>query len=291
MKKNRNIPVNEAEEGTIGDVASELSYEEELAESPKKPQHEAIPKSSGKTGEELGKVDRLNDNSASGYTIKQGEGSKNIQEKNLHSRAKQETKEIAEEEPGEPATIVESETTTATGKAMAKKTRKTVRLKDITTVQDFEEQEETEAEDINDNKNNWRLFDRKEKKTAAAKATLEADYNFYNDVNIKNLYQNKRYQEIIGIYTEKENLNRDQYYYLGLSYYYMEVYEKAISVLDRSIQNNTDDTTLNSLYYKALSLSKTNNRDKAIIILQELQEIDHPISIKAKKMLIKLQND
>ncbi len=292
IEKSRNIRVNEAEEETIDDVASELPNEVNLAESLKKPQHEALSESPEKTSEELGKVDRLDDINANGFTMQQGEGGKSIQEKKIPLGVKQETKEIAEEEPREPTTIVESETINASGEAMAKKTRKKVRLKDTETEQDFEEQEEAEA--INDNKNNWRLFGKKDKKVAAGvvkETAPAAGYYIDDDKNIQELYQNQRYQQIIDIYAKQENLGRNQNYYLGLSYYYTQTFDKAISFFDRSIQDNNDDTTLNSLFYKALSLSKTNNKDKATYILQELQEIDHPISIKAKKILIKLQND
>lgn len=295
IEKSPNAPVSEKTTGkeTIEDITSGVIEEEKLGESSPGNQYGGIPKTSGKAKEKQGETDKIEDASAGGYASKQSKVDKNVQERMAISRSKQEPLEMAVEEPQEIITIVDDEIAIGSGKTTAKRATETIHAKDIITVES-EEEESTKALDQNKSKNNWRLFGKKNKKVAAgaAKETAPAaGYYIDDDKNIQDLYQNQRYQQIIDIYAKQENLSRNQNYYLGLSYYYTQTFDKAISFFDRSIQDNNDDTTLNSLFYKALSLSKRNNKDKATYILQELQEKNHPISIKAKKILIKLQND
>lgn len=288
IEKSPNAPVSEKATGkeTIEDITSGVIEEEKLGESSPGDQYGGIPKTPGKAKEKQGETDRVEGASASGYTSKQSKVDKNVQERMAISRSKQEPLEMIVEEPQEIITIVDDETASGSGKTTAKRATETIHAKDIITVEC--EEEATKALDQNKSKNNWRLFGKKNKKVAAeaAKETAPAAGFFVGDnENIQDLYQDQRYQEIIDIYAQQENLARKHYYYLGLSYYYTHIFDKAILYFNRAIQNNEDDTTLSSRYYKALSLKKKNNQDKAIRILKELQEIDHPISIKAKKML------
>lgn len=74
-------------------------------------------------------------------------------------------------------------------------------------------------------------------------------------------------------------------YYLGLSSYYLQDYNKAINNFDQVIQSNNKSFKYNSMWYKADILIKKGNRKAAKKLLSEISESDSLFKNQAIELL------
>lgn len=77
--------------------------------------------------------------------------------------------------------------------------------------------------------------------------------------------------------------------YLGISYFSIQDYQKAMNVLDRLERNAPSNLTHTSKWYAALTALALNHEDDARVRLQELSKTNSSITEKARQLLLEIK--
>lgn len=96
-------------------------------------------------------------------------------------------------------------------------------------------------------------------------------YSFSNGQTIKELFDNKNFQELVAFEKNADNLTADEIYMIGYAYYRLENDIKAIECYNKAIAKGLDNGKI--YFYKGLSLFYMNRYDES------LTEIEHALKL------------